>query len=421
MAAQPAISKEPNRLSAASVKSARVTVHDGRGLYLLVRGQEGDRKKPPTKSWLLRYKFQGRERGMGLGPFPEIGLAAARDLAEAARTVLKLGRDPLAERQAAREAEQAAAAKAAADATTFKQAAQLYIKAHRPEWQNAAHAKQWESTLQSYAYPVIGGLAVGEVNTGHITKILQPLWDVKTETASRLRGRIEAILDYGATMGWRDENLKNPATWHGHLENLFAKRCKVAPVVHHPALDWRQLGTFMAELRKQDSGAALALQFCILTAARTGEVIGAQWSEIDLKSKTWIVPGTRMKARREHRVPLSDAACDVLRAAGTSEGAVFRYRGSRLSNMALLSVLKRMQRADLTTHGFRSTFRDWCAEATAFARELAEAALAHTLDKTEGAYQRGDLLERRRAMMDAWAQFCDRPYEDNVVTLRAAS
>lgn len=417
-------SKATHRLSPAGVKAARDVgaMHDGSGLYLVIRHRSGDATQPPSKSWVLRYKLQGKEHAFGIGPYPAVGLSLAREKAAEAQTIIKQGRDPVEEREAARKAEQAAAAQAKADAMTFRQCAVAYIKAHRAGWRNAVHAAQWEASLEAYAFPTIGDLPVAQIDTGHVTKILQPIWHEKTETASRVRSRIECILSYGGTMGWRDENAANPARWKGHLANVLPKRSKVAKVEHHSALPWQQVGGFMAELRKLTSGAAIALQFAVLTATRANEVIGATWEEIDLKARTWTIPAERMKAGREHRVPLSDAVIAVLNALPSREGHLFSYRGRRLSNMAMLSVLRRMGRGDVTVHGFRSTFRSWAAEATSHADAVAEAALAHSVgNAVVAAYQRGDLFEKRCKLMDDWSAFCAKPFTDNVVALRAAS
>jgi integrase len=267
------------------------------------------------------------------------------------------------------------------------------------------------------------------VDVGEVMRVVEPLWRDKTETASRLRGRIESVLDYATARGWRGG--ENPARWRGHLDNLLPARSKVAKVEHHAALPWRGIGAFMATLAQEEGMSALALRFAILTAARTGEVIGAEWCEIDMQMAVWMVPAGRMKAAREHRVPLSDGAMAVLREVATlrtnprAVGFVFPggKAGKPLSSMALLMLLRRMGRGDLTAHGFRSTFRDWCAEATNYPREVAEAALAHTLrDKTEAAYQRGDLVEKRRRLMGEWAAFCARPVAaGEVVPLRVGA
>jgi integrase len=394
-------------LTAAKVRTARPGRYgDGKGLYLLVRS-------PDARFWLFRYRRGGRMREMGLGGVAYTSLAEAREKAASLHRMVKGGADPLAEREAQAAADKAAAHQTAVRAITFADVADLYIGAHEPSWRNPKHRQQWRSTLGTYAAPVLGPIPVANVDTGAVMRVLEPVWLEKTETASRLRGRIEAVLDYATARGWRTG--ENPARWRGHLDNLLPARGKVAKVEHHAALGWREIGGFMAKLHEQEGVAALALRFAILTAARTGEVIGAHWSEINMAARVWTVPAKRMKAGREHRVPLSGATLDVLTAVSKlqvgreADPVVFPGGkvGKPLSSMALLMLLRRMGRGDLTAHGFRSTFRDWCAEATNYPRETAEAALAHTLrDKTEAAYQRGDLMEKRSRLMADWAAFC---------------
>lgn len=420
------VARTIEKLSPAKVRAAKRPglYGDGAGLWLHVgpTQTEDGKAKSPGKSWVFRYMIDGRARTMGLGPLHTIGLANARERARAARHLLVDGTDPLEARHAARNARRLEAAKA----ITFKSCSEKYIAANRAGWRNAKHAAQWEATLNTYAYPTIGNLPVAAVDTGHVTKILEPIWTTKPETAARVRGRIEAILDFATTHGWRAG--ENPARWRGHIENVLPKRSKVAAVEHHAALPWQEIGAFMSELAGQDGVAALALRFAILAAGRTGEVIGARWDEIDLGTKLWIVPAERMKARREHRVPLSEGALAVLREAEKLRigDAPFVFPGSKkdaaLSNMSMLALLRRMARDDLTVHGFRSTFRDWAAE-TGRPADIAEAALAHTLgDKTQAAYQRGDLLERRRRLMVDWAAFCATPLEPGaVIPLRQES
>ncbi len=392
------------------------TYGDGAGLYLQVRG-------PERRSWLFRFKAAGRGHLMGLGVFPEVSLAEARDAAATARKQVRQGVNPIDQRRATR-----AAVAASAGLNTFAEVADAYIAAHAASWRNAKHRQQWRNTLDTYARPVLGNLGVAVVDTGAVMRVLEPIWREKPETASRLRGRIESVLDYATARGWRTGD--NPARWRGHMDNLLPSRAKLARVEHHAALPWREIGSFMAALAKQEGVAALALRFAILTAARTGEVIGARWSEVDIAVGVWTVPAERMKAGREHRVPLSDATLGLLRGVAklrtdskAADGFVFPggKAGKTLSSMALLMLLRRMERSDLTAHGFRSTFRDWCAEATNYPREVAEAALAHTLrDKTEAAYQRGDVMEKRRRLMAEWAAFCARPAAvGEVVPLRA--
>lgn len=400
--------KAPGQLAALDVKRAKPGMHgDGGGLWLNVRGEE-------SRSWLFRYTWGKRRREMGLGPYPDVGLAEARTKAQNARRLLREGMDPIAHRKDA-------AAAAAGAAMTFREVAALYVAAHADGWRNTKHRAQWGSTLDAYAHPVFGDRPIAAVDVGDVMRALEPIWREKPETASRVRGRIEAVLDYAAAREWRAG--ENPARWKGHLANLLPARARVAKVEHHAALPWAEAGAFMAELDKQAGMAALALRFAILTAARTGEVTGATWTEVDLDGKAWTVPSARMKAGREHRVPLSPAALDVLRAVrlpGDPAPGAFVFPGGvrdkGLSNMAMTAVLRRMGRADLTVHGFRSTFRDWCAEQTAHPREVAEAALAHTLrDKVEAAYRRGDLFERRAVLMAEWAAFLARPAQPAAV------
>ncbi len=370
---------------------------DGKGLYLRVTG-------PSARSWAFRYMRDRKAHELGLGPYPDISLAEARKRATETRQLLATGKDPLAEKAALK----AALAAEVAKAVTFKHAALRYIEAHKAGWKNAKHAAQWQATLETYAFPVIGQTPVQSVDTGLILNVLEPIWTAKTETASRLRGRIESVLDWARVRGHREGD--NPARWRGHLDQLLAAPSKVQRVQHHAALPYAELPKFMSALRKQDSVSARALEFAILTAARTGEVLGANWSEIDLGEKVWTVPVERMKAGREHRVPLSARAVEVLTGlhAAKSSEFVFAGPGGRpLSNMALLMLLRRMGRGDLTAHGFRSTFRDWCAERTSFPAEVAEMALAHSVgDKVEAAYRRGNLFIKRRELMDAWASEC---------------
>ncbi len=391
---------------------------DGGGLWLRV-------SSPTARSWVFRYMLNRRAHEMGIGKYPEITLAEARQRAAEARRLKAHGKDPLTERGAVK----AAALAEAAKSVTFKDAGARYIEAHRSGWRNAKHAAQWQATLATYAEPVLGKLAVQAVDTGLVLKVLEPIWKDKTETASRLRGRIEAILDWATVRGYRQGD--NPARWRGHLDKLLPARAKVQKVQHHAAVPFDGLAPFMSALRAETSAAARALEFAILTAARTGEVIGARWGEIDLADHTWIVPGERMKAGREHRVPLSSRALAILttlKAQATEIQAVeegdFVFKvglGPKpLSNMAMLMLLRRMKRADLTAHGFRSTFRDWCAERTNFPSEVAEMALAHSVgDKVEAAYRRGDLFEKRRALMEQWSTECGaEPVAGKIVLLR---
>ncbi len=387
---------------------------DGGGLYLqvTVNGRNGE----PAKSWIYRYTLRGRAREMGLGSLSAISLQEVRNRVSEYRRQRHDGVDPIEARRAGREQ----AILEAGRALTFKEATSKYIEGHRAGWRNAKHAAQWESTLATYAHPAIGGLSVQTIDTTLVLKVLEPIWTTKPETASRLRGRIESVLDWARVRGYRKG--ENPARWRGHLDKLLPAWSKVRKVEHHAALAYAEMPDFIETLWQQDGTAARALEFTILTAARTGETIGAKWAEIDMAEKVWIVPAERMKAGREHRVPLSPRAIAILQGmkpAGDSEGEhdqaeAFVFPGSKrgkpLSNMALLMLLRRMGHDDLTAHGFRSTFRDWAAERTNFPSEVAEMALAHAVgDKVEAAYRRGDLFERRRRIMAEWAKFCGTP------------
>jgi integrase len=411
------------RLTALKVARAAGTpgmYADGGGLYLQV-----------TKggaSWIYRYMLNGRAREMGLGPLALFGLQEARAKALESRRLRHEGIDPIEARHKARLSAKLDAAKA----VTFKECAAGYIKAHRAGWRNAKHAAQWEATIATYADPIIGDLPVQAIDTALVMRVLEQdvgrnqdksgsLWTAKPETASRLRGRIESILDWAKVRGYRDG--ENPARWRGHLDKLLPARSKVRKVRHHAALPYGEMPNFMAELFEEQGIGARALEFAILTVARTGEVIGARWNEIDLSEKVWTIPAERMKAGKEHRVPLSARALTVLNemrqlpALDSKSGEVaFVFpggnRGRPLSNMAFLMLLRRMGRSDLTAHGFRSTFRDWAAERTSFPGEVAEMALAHTISsKVEQAYRRGDLFERRCHLMAAWEAFCLTPTE----------
>jgi integrase len=392
---------------------------DGGGLYLRVT-PEG------ARNWVLRYMLNRKPRWMGLGPLALYGLAEARNRALDARKKRHDGIDPIEARRAERARQRLEAAKA----ITFKQCAESYIASHKAGWRNDKHASQWPATLSAYAYPVIGALPVQAVDTALVHKVLAPIWTRKPETASRLRGRLERILDFARVGGHRDG--ENPARWRGHLDKLLPARSKVREVEHHAALPYGELPAFLPTLHEEEGTAARALEFLILTAARTGEVIGARWNEMNLLDKTWTVPAARMKAHREHRVPLSPRAVAILnetRAARDSDDPsafVFpgRKPGTPLSNMAFLMLLRRMGHGDLTGHGFRATFKTWASERTSVQNEIVEAALAHIVgDKVEQAYRRGDLFEKRRRLMQQWAAFCataPAQHAQNVTPLRAS-
>jgi integrase len=368
--------------------------------------------------------LNGRPRWMGLGPLHTIGLAEARNRAAECRKQRHDGVDPIEARRASRRQVLLEAAKV----VTFRECAAKYIAAHRAGWRNAKHAAQWEATLATYADPIIGALPVQAIDMALVLKVIEPIWTEKPETAGRLRGRLESILDWARVRGYREG--ENPARWRGHLDKALPARSKVRKVKHHAALAYAELPRFLEKLREQEGTAARALEFTILTAARTGETIGAKWSEIDLLDKLWKIPANRMKAQKEHRVPLSPRALAILgemqslNRVGDNEAFVFpgSKRGKPLSNMAFLMLLRRMGRDDLTAHGFRSTFRDWAAERTSFPAEVAEMALAHTVsDKTVAAYNRSDLFERRRRLMAQWATFCaatEQKAQGNVAEMR---
>jgi len=417
------MAREIERLTAFKVEAKNLApgmYPDGGGLYLRVT-PEG------ARNWVLRYMLDRRPRWMGLGPLALYGLADARAKALDARRKRHDGIDPIDARRAERARQRLEAAKA----ITFKECAEAYINAHGAGWKSEKHAAQWPSTLKTYAYDVIGRLPVQAVDTALVLRVLEPIWRKKPETASRLRGRLESILDFAKARGYRDA--ENPARWRGHLDKLLPARSKVREVEHHAALPYAKLAAFLVALRKQEGIAARALEFLILTAARTGEVIGARWNEIDLLDKIWTVPASRMKAHRAHRVPLSPRATGILQEmrelrSDDNPGAFIfpgRKPGVSLSNMAFLMLLRRMELGDLTAHGFRATFKTWASERTSFQNEIVEAALAHVIgDKVEQAYRRGDLFEKRRRLMQQWATFCTNPpvqkSQSNVTPLRAS-
>ena len=396
------------------------------GLYLQVT-------ESGARTWVLRAVMAGKRRDMGLGGCPGVPLAAARESARQARAAISGGADPIEARKAA----QRRAAEAAALRVTFQWCAQLYIAAHRAGWRNAKHGDQWENTLREYAFPVLGDLLVSDVTREHVLRVLNPIWASKNETASRLRGRIEKVLDWAKAAGYRTGD--NPATWKGNLSATLAKPSKVQATTkeHHPAIPVAQVGVFARDLRAVPGAAARALEFAMLTAARTGEVLGMTWAEVDLQARVWTVPAGRMKAGKEHRVPLSERAAQVLTLVGPGDAGDFVFKGRptsastnvQLSNMSLNMLMRRMGHKDAAgrvcvPHGLRSTFRDWAGDCTAYPRDVVEAALSHAVgDETERAYRRSDALERRRALMAEWAQWCDKVGEAGagvVVSLRAA-
>jgi integrase len=367
-----------------------------------------------TKAWIFRFTRAGVPRKMGLGPVStkpddkRISLADARQKAAAARSLLIDGIDPI----AARDERRAQTALANAQAVTFKHCADEYLKDNEGSWKNEVHRKQWRSTLKTYVHPVIGALPAAGVDTGLVLKILRPIWNAKPETANRVRGRIETILDWAKTHGYRQGD--NPARWKGHLDNVLPKRSKVKRVRHHPALPYADVPDLVADLRDIEGITARALEFTILTAGRTGAVIGALLPEVDLDAKIWTVPpdrgGTKIDGDEPRRVPLSDRAIEILKELPRQDGNPHVFTGAKpgkaLSNMAMLKMMRDL-RPGYVPHGFRSTFKDWCSETTSYPNEVSEAALWHVVaDKVEAAYRRGDLFEKRRRLMADWAAYC---------------
>jgi integrase len=399
-----------DKLTDRQVRGAKLPGYygDGAGLYLQI-------SPAGTRSWIFRFTLSGRSREMGLGPYPDVPLSRAREKRDECRALLAEGTDPLEARRAARRTAESQAARA----VTFKAEAEAYIEAHRAGWKNAKHAEQWTNTLETYAYPFIGKHLVGEIDTALVMKCLQPIWTTKTETASRVRGRIESVLDYATALKHRTGD--NPARWRGHLDNLLPNPSKVAKTENHAALPYAKVGAFLKTLRAGQGTSALAVEFIVLTAARTSEATNASWGEMDLERKVWTVPADRMKAGREHRVPLSDAAVKVLQKMRELQTTGYVFPGAKdgrpLSNMTGLKLLQRIGYGDFTVHGFRSSFRDWAAEQTNFPREVAEMALAHTIkDGVEAAYRRGDLYEKRAKLMQAWAEYCGKEAAPATVT-----
>jgi integrase len=411
------------KLSAIEVAKAKgpAVLHDGGGLYLRVSATG-------AKSWVFRYQLDGKRRDMGLGPFPDISLAEARNKATTHRKQRHDGTDPLEAKEARRQAERVAVAKG----RTFRECAADFIEKNRSSWRNAKHRQQWGNTLETYVYPETGALPASAIDTGAVVRVLEPIWATKPETASRVRGRIEAVLDAATVRGFREG--PNPTQWKGNLAHILPARGKVRRVKHHAALPYAETAAFMIDLRGREGMAARALEFAILTAARTGEALGATWGEVDPDAKTWTVPAGRMKGGREHRVPLADTALAVLKRVrplalmnnGKPDPAAPVFPGYRrarpLSNMALEMALRRMGRDEITVHGFRSSFSDWAAERTAYPREMVEMALAHAIEnKVEAAYRRGDLFQKRRRLMGDWADFVVSPKTGgNVVPMAMA-
>jgi len=382
---------------------------DGKGLYLYI-------KKTLTKSWVFRYKFDGSMHYMGLGPVHIVSLAEAREKATKIRQALAQGINPLdAGKGSSIKRKPTNTGKATEKIVnkTFDECAFEYISKRKNEWKSDKHRMQWESTLKTYASPHFGRMNVRMIETSHILKALEPIWYTKTETATRVRERIERVLSWATTLGYRTG--ENPARWVGHLQELLPKPTKLKKDQHFSSLPYRQVGKFFTQLAKEKGIAARALEMTILTACRTSEVLCAKWEEFDLSQRIWIIPSERMKAGREHRVPLVDATLAILeRLSGIDPVLVFpgANSGKSLSNMAMLALLKRMDHAHVTVHGFRSTFRVWAAEMTHHPKELAELALAHSVGSAvEQAYQRSDLLDRRQALMQDWADWCKSNFE----------
>ncbi len=374
---------------------------DGGNLYLRIA-------PGGSKGWIFRFTLHGRTRDAGLRSFPIVSLAEAREEAEKLRKQLRDGIDPI----EARKAERAALRAEAVRAVTFEECARAYISSHEAGWKNDKHRAQWRSTLATYVYPVIGALPVKVVDTGLVMKILEPIWTTKPETASRVRGRIEVVLNWAKVHGYRGG--ENPAQWRGHLDHLLPAKGKVRRIKHHAALPYREISTFMEQLRDQKSLTARALEFLILTATRTQETLNATWEEIDWDFSLWTIPAERMKGTREHRVPLAPRAHELLSEMAGIKTNEFLFPGTKpgrpLSQMSLLMLLRRMGYEHVTTHGFRSSFRDWAAECTSFPGEAAELSLAHAVPRAvEAAYRRGDMLSIRRAIMEAWAGYCSEP------------
>jgi len=408
--------RQLNRLTAKAVSNKQKPglYCDGGGLYLQV-AQSG------SKSWIFRYRspLTQKLRDMGLGAVHSVGLAEARDKAATQRSFILSGMDPI----EVREGENRKRALEAAKAITFSQCAASYIESHRPGWRNEKHGDQWENTIKTYCEPVIGSLPVQDVDTGLVLKILEPIWASKPETASRLRGRIENIIDWATARGYRSG--ENPARWKGNLKQLLPTLAKKDRVEHHKAMPFSEVGEFVRKLREMSGVAARCLEFTILTTARTSEAVEGKPEEFDLANATWTVPASRMKAKKEHRVPLSPRAVEIVREMLDLKGNYLfpgAKQGKPMSNMAMLKLLERMG-LDVTTHGFRSSFRDWAAERTHFPHEVCEMALAHTIQNAaEASYRRGDLFEKRRKLMDAWAEFLSIPSQEcAVIPMRNAA
>lgn len=395
-----------HRLTSRQIKAASKPIGDGGGLWLYPQGQ--------ARTWIFRYSVNGRQREMGLGGYPSVTLAEARDRAAEARALRKQGIDPIEHRKALKVAEQGI--------PTFTTAAARYIRAKRSAWSNPRHAREWPSSLKRYARAKLGAMPIDEITTADVLGVLTPIWHRRPETASRVQSRIENILDYAAAMGWRDP--VNVARWKGHLDRLLPSSTTVkrqqngGTVPHYPAMPYQEVPAFLIELRALKSTSAKALEFTILTVCRTSEVLKAEWNEIDLDNATWTIPAQRMKARVEHRVPLSEQALAVLMSLPKLANNPFVFPGGKmgrpLSGMALLMVMRGLghgvngEKSKAVPHAFRSSFRDWVGEETGFASNVAEAALAHQISNAvQAAYERGDKFKKRRELMQAWADYCD--------------
>ena len=378
---------------------------DGRGLYIRVT-------LGGSKHWIHRFTLRGKAHWMGLGPYPEVTLTEARSKNLEARRTRLAGINPINARNAAN---------AKALSLTFSECADKYIASHRSSWKGNKHFVKWTNSIAAYCGPVIGKLPVNEIDVGLIMRVLDPIWITKMVTARNIRSRIESILDWATVRGYREGN--NPARWKGNLDHLLAKSSRAKGTKHHAALGYTQMGELMGKLRQQEGISARALEYAVLTACRSGEVRVATWGEVNLKNRVWIIPGERMKMGKEHRVPLSDAAMTVLNQMDQSTTLIFPGRSGRLlSDMSLTAVLRRMGHSDTTVHGFRSTFRDWASESTAYPRDVAEMALAHSIgDKVEAAYRRGDLFTKRTRMMEDWARFCNQTQSADVAPLRKSN
>lgn len=403
--------KISNALTPLQVKNAKPGRHvDGNGLHLLV-------KSSGARSWVLRYSLQGKTRDIGLSRCPEaiallelsgsdeLSLAQARDIAAIYRLKVRAGIDPLSEREHNAETTRLTQAKVEAERVTFRTVAQHYLASRESTWRNAKHRQQWHNTLKTYVFPSLGDLPVADIGILEVLTVLEPIWRSKAETANRVRGRIEAIIDAARARGYRSG--ENPARWRGHLDKILPARPRLSRG-HHAALPYKDVPAFLEQLRARKALAALALEFTILTAMRTGEVLGATWTEIDLEERTWTIPAERMKAGREHRVPLAGRAIELLAETKKLESTFLfpGQRGGKLSGMAMSMLLRRMGH-QVTVHGFRSGFRDWAAELTSYPRDVCEMALAHTIsDRVEAAYRRGDMFEKRRKLMNDWDHYC---------------